>query len=320
MMGSRTGVQIGGLGLQIEERPDRDSAVKSEIIHHRSEIVRLLAAFSATRGARLRVPAVADDSPAQRREKIEKMTAEKKEQLLQREAEFESLSPSKQDRIKKLHEELQSARRRATAAGDASLSPVARCAAFVSAAQLLELAPAERIKRIQEIRKEQAIANAWRPEPKDFEAISHWQDEYAPKYEARLVERLKDDQRQPWEKLDPARRRAHVKWLMVQLSERGRPVRPAPMPAPGEKPRPDERRLPPIGDDELAPLRANSRPRRRSGLQRPRPASNGRPSAAGSARSSGGSGRVCGAVGRAAGPVGRRRSTTNTWPSSSNAT
>ena len=53
--------------------------------------------------------ASADDSPAVRRERIESMTAAEKEQLLEREAEFESLAPSKQERIKKLHEELQHA-------------------------------------------------------------------------------------------------------------------------------------------------------------------------------------------------------------------
>jgi len=208
---------------------------------------------------------MADDSPAHRREKIESMTPAEKQQLLQREAEFESLSASKQERIRKLHEELQNA-------PDAEqLRQVMRryhewldALPSYQRAQLLELAPADRIKRIQEIRNEQRneqkIANAWRPTSTDFEAISRWQDEFATKYEARLVERLKDDQRAPWEKLDSRWRRGHVKFLMTQLADHGRPPRPAPMPGPGEKIRPEDRRPPSISDDDLATLRAKLSP------------------------------------------------------------
>jgi hypothetical protein len=211
-------------------------------------------------------PVIGDDSPAERRERIESMTAAEKEQLLRRQEQFESLAPSKQERIKKLHEELQQA---------PELQQVMHryhewldSLPSYQRAQLLELAPAERIKRIKEIRTEQALANAWRPSPVDLEAISRWQDEYAAKYEAQLVGRLKDDQRQPWEKLDPVRRRAHIKWLMLQLSDRGRlPRPPGPGPAPGEKLRPDERKLPAIGDAELKVLRENLSPEARKRLE-----------------------------------------------------
>ena len=169
-------------------------AGKSEIVNHRSEIafVVLLVLGLLAVGT-----AFADESPAARRERIERMGPEKKQQLLQREVEFESLAPSKQERIRKLHEELQNA-------PDAEqLRQVMRryhewLAALPSyqRAQLLELTPAERIKRIQVIRKEQAVANAWHPGAEDFKVIYRWQDDFAPKYESRLLEGVKDDQRQ----------------------------------------------------------------------------------------------------------------------------
>ena len=295
-------------------------AVKSEVINHKSEIVRLLAAFLALAVLAYR-PVVADDSPAERRERIEL-----------HEPGEEGATAAARDGVRgpgavetgadqeAARGTAKRARCRATPADNAPLSPVARCAALVSAGAVAGVGP----------------GRADQTHPGNPQGTGRRQrlaaDARGLQGDLPVAGRVRAEVRGAAGRAAEGRSAAAVGETRSRASPYPRQVADAAI----GRARPPGAASPDAGAGRKAPARRaqaaadrrrrtgaaarNSHPRRRSGLRPLRPASNGRPWAAGCARSSGGNGTVCDAVARAEAPVGRRRSTTSTWPSSSNAT
>jgi len=225
-------------------------------------------------------PARADDSLDQRRRQIEAMSPQDQALLRERQERFARLSPEEQERLRRLHDEIDEA-------PDAeqlrqimeryyewykALPPYQR-------AELNELPPAERVKRIKALKQEMARKAAKRPAPEDatraprlrklleeqyksgkrpgpqdVEALSRWIEAYASARALRLLDDLPEPRRaELHEELarikDPARRRevAGLKWLEWQLNNPGK--------------------LPPLGEKELADLRAKLTPPTRQRLE-----------------------------------------------------
>jgi len=186
-------------------------------------------------------PVRGDDSLAERRQRIEDMKPAEQEQLLRKQERWESLAPAERERLLRLHEEVtnnpEAAQVMRRYCEWLSTLPAAR------RETLLELEPKDRIKRIKELREEEAKANARRPDPGDVERLVRWMDEYAAKQEDRFVKKLPEDRRQPWAKLDARKRHDRIKWF-IWLGWQ--------IPGPGK--------LPTMSDEDLKDVRARLSP------------------------------------------------------------
>jgi hypothetical protein len=120
--------------------------------------------------------AQASESVDQRRQRIEEMDPNEKAELLRRQEEFEALAPEEQDRINRLHKELENDPNgdelrdvmQAYAEWFRSLSTFERNA-------LADLPPDQRIEQIKKIRSYQAR----QPTREDLEGLEHWIREYS---------------------------------------------------------------------------------------------------------------------------------------------
>jgi hypothetical protein len=140
----------------------------------------------------------ADDSPEARREQIESMTPAEKKTLLRRQEQFAGLKPAEQQRIRQLYEDLQH-----DPQGDELRKVMERYHKWLMTLslyerdELLRLEPAERLKRIERLRGEEAR----RPSSEDIEALFGW-------LEARALKSLPEAQREKVAKLpEPERQR-----------------------------------------------------------------------------------------------------------------
>lgn len=185
----------------------------------------------------------ADETLKERRARIEQMDPARKAELLRAEEKFQSLTKAERERLKQLHNQIE-----AHAKSDellevmhdycewvATLSPIER-------AELRELAPADRIEKIRELRKEQARWKKLRPpgmrRPNwgerlrqfalgEQEGLRRWIDGYTARGAPELVQAQPEARR---EQLlaelkqaagDPERRRSLFArmWILWQLSE-----------------------------------------------------------------------------------------------------
>ncbi len=181
----------------------------------------------------LLLTAFADDIPSARN-RIEAMPAAEKEQLGRRQEQFAKLDSAEQQRLRRLHRELDETPELREVLDRyygwlMTLSPYER-------EGLLELEPAERVEKIRRVRREEARAKT------DIEGIFRWLEQYAADHEAQILEnapqwaaRLKE--------ADPATRRRSVMWIMMQRWQARKPGQSSRLLAP---------RLP---DEELASLR-----------------------------------------------------------------
>ncbi|MHC4175996.1 MAG: hypothetical protein ACYSWU_00730 [Planctomycetota bacterium] len=144
-------------------------------------MVALLASFPAADVCR------AGDSPAEQRRRIEKeMQPAEKKQLKRDYDWFMGLKPAERERLRELHKQLKDAPelRRVLHAYCQWLDSLPA----YTRTELRELDPKERIKRIQELRAEEAK----RPKPKDMEGLHRWMQKYAaePEHQERLLQEM----------------------------------------------------------------------------------------------------------------------------------
>ena len=148
------------------------------------------------------------ESLAARRERIKGMTPAKKDQLWNRQQQFQKLDPAEQQRLRQLHEQLEhdahAARLR---------SVLAHYCQWLSGlptypADLKELPPAERIRQIKRLQKEQAVNAARQLSAQDREAIARWIDRYAQRHADRVLAMTptSETRKQQISKLGPAER------------------------------------------------------------------------------------------------------------------
>ncbi|MHB1033003.1 MAG: hypothetical protein ACYC35_19840 [Pirellulales bacterium] len=178
----------------------------------------------------------AEESLAERRQRIEDMNPEQKEQLLRRQQRFAGLSSAEQEKLRQLHEQLE---------GDAHaaelrkvLHQYSKWLTTISSgdrAELLELPPTERLERIKKLKKEQQERQARIKKekeereareakyltPKDFEELQSWVEEYAKRHEEEVLSHLPPDQRHRMDERPEAQRRGDLLWLIWQPGPRG---------------------------------------------------------------------------------------------------
>lgn len=168
----------------------------------------------------------ADESTAQRRERIEALGAAEKEELFRHREQFHALSPGEQQRIRQLHEQLQrepdSEKLRETmnryCRWLATLPPYRR-------AELLELKPAQRVKQIKQLRQQEQVRTVGkRLAPADHAVVVRWMEQYATEHETRLLEILPEARRHQVAKSSPAMRHRIATGLSYQRWLSGNPV------------------------------------------------------------------------------------------------
>ncbi len=232
------------------------------------------------------VSAHAEESLADRRERIEKLSPASKQELLDHQEKFLKLDTAERERLRRLSRELEEDPRGAELRlvmqryydWLKTLPPYQR-------AQLRELPPEQRVKRIQALLDDQSRkagrGEAWgelarresragdlpgmpkraskRLDPADMEGLFAWMDDYAKRHTDQMLEKLppKDRERVRQELTrvtDPVRRQELIGWIWLwwQLDNRGR--------------------QPSISDRELADLRSKLSPATREKLQSRPPA------------------------------------------------
>ena len=216
----------------------------------------------------------ADDVLEQRRARIAEMDSTAKERLLQREERFLALAPAEQERLRRLHEQLDN-----DADAEALRSVMQQYYQWlktlpsVQREELQSLPPQKRVEAIKRIKQEQARKEAKRANPvdaariakiqqlmqeqgrkggkratpQDVEALIRWMLSYASRRGPKAVDELPPAQRQEAQQelgkaADPAARRQALVliWLRAVLGEQGK--------------------RPPITSVELADLRSRLTP------------------------------------------------------------
>ncbi len=197
-----------------------------------------------------------EDVLAERRERIEKLSPAQKQELLEHLEKFRKLPPEEQDRLRRLSRELENAPR------SAELRLVMqryydwlKTLPAYQRAQLRELPPEQRVKRVQALLEEQARrpgrGETWgelarresgagnvsgskktprRLDPADMEGLFAWMDDYTRRNTDQMLARLppKDRERVRQELkrvTDPLRRQELIAWIWLwwQLDNRGQP-------------------------------------------------------------------------------------------------
>jgi len=218
-MESNEGLQIADCRLQIADRrvppspfPPPPSA---------SVVLCWLWLPAIAAGLLLGVAARGDEVLDARRRQIEAMTPAEKQHLLRLAERFGKLDTAEQQRLRHLHEQLQrdqdSARLHRVMRGYhewlQTLSPLVR-------AELLELEPAARIKRIKKLRAEEA--KTVRANLEDIEGVRRWMEQYVRKQGFRLLAALGEQRRQEILRLSEPTRRRMVVWEIWQRWQSGK--------------------------------------------------------------------------------------------------
>ncbi|OHB81645.1 MAG: hypothetical protein A2V98_06845 [Planctomycetes bacterium RBG_16_64_12] len=193
----------------------------------------------------------AEETLAERRARIERMSPAEKAELRRAQERFAALDGAEQQRLRELHEKIE-----ADARSEALWDVVEQYCEWIKTltpserAELLELPPAERIDRMKALRKQQAERKAqfaemrarWRGEQirkllpeqakhEDVGRLIRWIDEYLARIGPGLVEALPEPRRQQVEEelakaKDDSARRCEIfgwLWLLQQLREPEKP-------------------------------------------------------------------------------------------------
>jgi hypothetical protein len=136
------------------------------------------------------------EDAASRRQRVEGMSLDAKEQLLRAEDRFAGLAPAEQQRLRRLHEDLQSD-------PDALKLQAVMHAYYewlkglppLTWADLSEGEPNERIILVKKrLKEEQQREGARRPDAKDMAALRAWMDDCATRHEADFLKSLTNEQ------------------------------------------------------------------------------------------------------------------------------
>ncbi|MBN2474500.1 MAG: hypothetical protein JXB62_07820 [Pirellulales bacterium] len=181
-----------------------------------------------------------EDQMAANRRQIESMTPAEKERLRQRLEWFAKLDPAEQERLRELHRQLESDPNaeqlhrvmRGYCQWLKELPPYRR-------AELLDLDPAARVRRIKQMRDEEARNEGDRPKREDMEGVFRWMEQYVKQHADEILQEVPEPVRkQIAEESAPGRQ----KWAMWMMWQRWL------------MPPPDKPLLP--SDEDLAELRS----------------------------------------------------------------
>lgn len=140
----------------------------------------------------------------ERRQRIEAMTVVEKEELRRRLERFAALAPAEQERLRRLHRDIET-----DSEADhlrVVMDHYHRWLMTLSSyhrAELQQLEPAERIKRIKSMLDDQTVREKKRLTPQDLAALTTWMEQYAVRHEARYLEMIPENQRQNYQKAAP---------------------------------------------------------------------------------------------------------------------
>jgi hypothetical protein len=147
------------------------------------------------------VRAEEDESVAERRERVEHMTPEQKAELKQKQERFANLSPAEQERIRKLHEEINGCKDKDKLKN--TLERYHHWLATLSSGErneLLSLPQDKRIAKIKELMDKQEDQRfktlvAAKLTKEDREAIVHWLGDYVDEHHDEIMESLPEEWR-----------------------------------------------------------------------------------------------------------------------------
>ena len=190
--------------------------------------------------------AVAADAPTPRG-RIEAMTPVEREELRQCRERFASLEPERQERLRRLHRQIDKDPRREDLRGvmHRYCQWVGSLPQFTQA-ELLELPPAERIARIKKIQEQEREHRAMQLSAKDAKALRRWVELYA----GRLAKHLPRGQQKHLAGVSEAERRQYVVSLLLRRWKIAR----------------DNKKLP-VKEQDLAELRSMLSPTARKLLE-----------------------------------------------------
>ena len=203
----------------------------------------------------LPLSAHAEESLAERRQRVAAMTTAQREQLQRRQEQFAALPPAEQTRVRDLHAQLEhdpeegQLRQVMQHYCDwlKTLPPYRRH-------ELLELEPAERIKRIKKLLQEQTPKALKGLNDQDAAALARWLERYAAANEGRLLKSFPEARQRQLMELGPSMRHRVIAYCVAQRWQEG---------GPGKLP---------LTDKELADLRAQLSPTSRQWLHSRPPA------------------------------------------------
>ena len=167
------------------------------------------------------------ESLAERRERIQNMSAAQKDQLLRRQRQFQALEAEQQQRVRLFHEQL-----RREPDGEKLRETLAQYGQWLAGLPsirritLEELEPGRRIAQVKQIRREQANAAGWKANAEDRQALLDWMRHYAQQHETRFLKSLPEERRQQLSKMRPEARQRVVLALMCQRWQWASPVAP----------------------------------------------------------------------------------------------
>jgi hypothetical protein len=165
------------------------------------------------------------DSHAERAQKLAKLTADEKEELLRKKERFDKLEPEEQERLRKLHELLES-RPDAQQLGTVMENYANWLKGLLPAqrSEVLSLPVDQRIGRIKEIVKIQEsqrfrdFAELLLP-PEDQEKIYQWLDKFVAEHEKEILDAIQSD-RDRWRIRSISDDKARRKVLMIRIGFR----------------------------------------------------------------------------------------------------
>jgi hypothetical protein len=162
----------------------------------------------------LAAPARAQESAAQRQQRIESMSPAAKRELLRQQEKFDALPLAEQERLRELHRQLSDPSNPDAPALRRVLHEYSEWLKTLSTAdrrELLDLAPAERIERIKQVQNEQIR----QPKPEDVAGLFRWARQYAadPAHHEDILKGAPDFGRRRFAQKDPREKN----WAAVQI-------------------------------------------------------------------------------------------------------
>ena len=220
-----TGLAVAGLAGYLSAawlKPDPDAElvrrlpVIEYLEHYRLvdgvEILRLLSKEDLFDGSEAAI--VAEESPAQRRRRLEEMSPAQQADLRHLVEHFEFLKPEERQQVQRLHDQIashaQAAQLRRTMVRYTewlkSLPPYRRD-------EVQELPPSERVERIRELIGQETLEGLARH---DVEALIHWTKNYVESHEEAILPTLPEPLRERMADLTASQRQVWLTWLMWQ--------------------------------------------------------------------------------------------------------
>lgn len=157
-----------------------------------------------------------------RRRHLAEMSDAAKADLPRRLREFSELSEEERDGLRRLHQQIE-----ADPEAERLRLTMRRYCRWLEAlppfrrAELMDLKPEDRVRRIKSMLDEQAKWEAKRPPSQDLQAVTRWLEQYVTRHEAEVVRTLPDMHRRRLDESNPAARKRLLMWWRWQAVSSG---------------------------------------------------------------------------------------------------